>query len=221
IWARAAVRDLEDEHASGRGGEKLTKRLVAHSIRFGVLSRFTAFVAIYPERTVEGPMDEVVQPVEAPSGWATAAGFAPAPMMAAGLGTHAAPPSGAMPAAAMPVGAMPAARQVDMLRRMPPRAESGPPAPRSLKHLLKQVQKATQVRRSGLDRVLEELKAHRDATTEPDLRAALVQLCNALTRFLKDSKAHAREVLVAVDAVKRALGDGDRGRRVSKLRFWE
>ena len=103
-----------------------------------------------------------------------------------------------------------------------PAPDSGPSAPRSLKHLLKQVEKATQVRRSGLDRVLEELQQHRDATSEPELRAALVQLCNALTRFLKGStQAQAREVLVAVDAVKRLLGEGDRGRRVSKLRFWE
>jgi Ca-activated chloride channel homolog len=212
IWARAVVRDLEDEHASGRGDDELTERLVAHSIRFGVLSRFTAFVAIDPESNVEGRLDEVVQPVEVPSGWA-AAGFAPAPMMAAGY-------AGA-PAGAMPVGAMPAPPGLAMLRRMPPRPESGPPAPRSLKHLLKQVEKATQVHRSGLDRVLEELKQHRDATTEPNLHAALVALCNALTRFLKDPKAHGREVLVAVDAVKRLLGEGDRGRRVSKLRFWE
>src|SRR6185312_17252764 len=37
IWARAIVRDLEDEYAAGRGDENLTKRLVAHSIAFGVL----------------------------------------------------------------------------------------------------------------------------------------------------------------------------------------
>ena len=81
IWARAVVRDLEDEYASGRADEELSQRLVAHSLRFGVLSRFTAFVAIDPERTDAGPLDEVVQPVEMPSGWATA-GFAAAPVMA-------------------------------------------------------------------------------------------------------------------------------------------
>jgi Ca-activated chloride channel homolog len=232
IWARAVVRDLEDEHSAGRGDDELTERLVAHSIRFGVLSRFTAFVAIDPERTAEGPLDEVVQPVEVPSGW-MAAGFAPAPMMAAGYaGAPAGAPAGyagAPPGAvagAWAGGALPASPSLAMLRRVPAQPDSAPPSPRSLKHLLKQVEKATQVRRSGLDRVLEELKEHRDATTEPDLRAALVQLCNALTRFLKGphrpkAQAHSGEVLVAVDAVKRLLGESDRGRRVSKLRFWE
>ena len=210
IWARAVVRDLEDEYASGRADEELSQRLVAHSLRFGVLSRFTAFVAIDPERTDAGPLDEVVQPVEMPSGWATA-GFAAAPVMA---GARFAARSGPAPAAAMPAPAS--------FRAVVSKPESGPPAPRSLKHLLKQVEKATQVRRSGLEGLLEELEQHRDATSESDLRAALVHLCNALTRFLKgQTPAQAREVLVAVDAVKRLLGDTDRGRRVSRLRFWE
>ena len=73
-----------------------------------------------------------------------------------------------------------------------------------------------------LDKVLEELQQHRDAASENNLRAALVQLCNAVTRFLKNStQAHAHEVLVAVETVKRLLGDTDRGRRFSRLRFWE
>ncbi|SRR5271157_3765337 len=77
-------------------------------------------------------------------------------------------------------------------------------APRPLKHLLKQVEKATQVRRSGLDRVLAELKLHRDATPDPDLRSALTWLCNAVSRFVQNPTApHAREVMVAADAVKR------------------
>jgi hypothetical protein len=212
IWARAVVRDLEDEYASGRGDEDLTERLVAHSIGFGVLSRFTAFVAIDPERTDAGPLDEVVQPVETPSGWAMQS-YASAPLMAGASYSLSAP---------APAAAMPADMSVAKFRAVAPQPASGPPAPRSLKHLLKQVEKATQVRRSGLDGVLEELKQHRDATSESDLRAALVQLCNALTRFLKgQTQAQAREVLVAVDAVKRLLGDNDRGRRVSKLRFWE
>ncbi|MDT5350761.1 MAG: Ca-activated chloride channel [Mycobacterium sp.] len=219
IWARAVVRDLEDEYASGRGDDDddLTGRLVAHSIGFGVLSRFTAFVAIDPQRpehSAAGPLDEVVQPVEMPSGWAALSFAAPAAPPAAAASYSL---SGPAPAAAMPAG-----RSAAKLRPVAPQPASGPPAPRSLKHLLKQLEKATQVRRTGLDGVLEELQQHRDATPESELRAALVQLCNAVTRFLKNqTQPHAREVLVAVDAVKRLLGDTDRGRRVSKLRFWE
>src|SRR5947209_18534814 len=46
-------------------------------------------------------------------------------------------------------------------------------APRSLEQLLKQVEKGTQVRSSGLDGVLAELKQHRDSTPDGDLRSAL------------------------------------------------
>jgi len=77
--------------------------------------------------------------------------------------------------------------------------------PRALKDLLKQVEKATQVRRSGLDQVLAELKLHRDATTEPERRSALAWLCNSVSRFARSPSApHAREVMLAADAVRRA-----------------
>lgn len=79
--------------------------------------------------------------------------------------------------------------------------------PRALKDLLKQVEKATQVRRSGLDQVLAELKLHRDATSDAELRSALAWLCNAVSRFVSNPSApHAREVMLAADAVKRVPG---------------
>jgi hypothetical protein len=66
------------------------------------------------------------------------------------------------------------------------------------------VEKATQVRRSGLDQVLAELELHRDATPDPDTRSALAWLCNAVSRFVRNpTPAHSREVLIAADAVKR------------------
>jgi hypothetical protein len=69
--------------------------------------------------------------------------------------------------------------------------------------LLKQVEKATQVRRSGFDQVLAELTLHRDAATEPDLRSALAWLCNAVARFGNNPTAtRAREVVLAADAVR-------------------
>ena len=202
IWARAVVRDLEDAYASGGAQAALASRLVAHSIRFGVLSRFTAFVAIDPERTDAGPLVELVQPVEEPSGWAAASyAAAPPPMIARALRS-------AAPAAVpgMPIG----------YAAPPPH----PARPRPLKKLLKQVEKGTQVRRSGLDRVLEELTLHRGATHDPGLRSALDRLCTALSRFLQNpSAARAREVLVAVEAVKRVLTAAERP--ATKRRFWE
>lgn len=85
-------------------------------------------------------------------------------------------------------------------------ADASPGAgPRALNDLLKQVEKATQVRRSGLDQVLAELKLHRDGATGAELRSALAWLCNAVTRFGHNPTAtRAREVTMAADAVRRA-----------------
>src|SRR5690606_24713127 len=73
VWARAHLRDLEDRFASlpyGQDHDGLEQRIVATSLRFGVLCRFTAWVAV-DERVVTegGEPHRVVQPVELPSGW--------------------------------------------------------------------------------------------------------------------------------------------------------
>ena len=77
-WARARLRDLEDAYAAGDRG--LEQRIVATSLRFGVLCRFTAFVAVDSRVVNEGgETRRVTQPVELPSGWEPAVGgFAPA-----------------------------------------------------------------------------------------------------------------------------------------------
>jgi Ca-activated chloride channel homolog len=71
LWARARIRDLEDRYVIGTGDQtRLEKHIVDTSLRFGVLSRFTAFVAI-DERVVNesGKVHRVTQPVDLPSGW--------------------------------------------------------------------------------------------------------------------------------------------------------
>jgi Ca-activated chloride channel family protein len=67
-WARARLRDLEDRYAAG--DHDLESRIVTTSLRFGVLCRFTAYVAI-DSRVVneDGETRRVTQPVELPSGW--------------------------------------------------------------------------------------------------------------------------------------------------------
>jgi Ca-activated chloride channel family protein len=71
VWARARVRDLEDRYASALAPEpELERRIVRTSLEFGVLSRFTAFVAV--DTVVvnrDGRLHRVVQPVELPAGW--------------------------------------------------------------------------------------------------------------------------------------------------------
>jgi hypothetical protein len=74
-----------------------------------------------------------------------------------------------------------------------------------LKNLLKQVEKGTQVRRSGLEQVLAELELHRDATPDPDARSALAWLCNSLSRFVRNpTAAHARELTMATSTARAA-----------------
>jgi Ca-activated chloride channel family protein len=80
IWARAHLRDLEDRYAA-HGTPGLEQRIVETSLRFGVLCRFTAFVAVDTRAATSGePPHQVIQPVESPDGWAAT----PAPMFLAG-----------------------------------------------------------------------------------------------------------------------------------------
>jgi Ca-activated chloride channel family protein len=78
VWARARVRELEDRYATDRDDKaKLEHEILQTSLGFGVLSRFTAFVAVDRSAVVNpgGVVTQVVQPVEPPAGWgAQAAG---------------------------------------------------------------------------------------------------------------------------------------------------
>jgi Ca-activated chloride channel family protein len=72
VWARGRVRELEDRYVVGAGDlQALEREIVNTSLRFGVLCRFTAYVAV-DRATVVNPGGEVhgvVQPVEQPQGW--------------------------------------------------------------------------------------------------------------------------------------------------------
>jgi len=71
MWARAHLRDLEDRYATDPAPDRaLERRIVETSLRFGVLCRFTAFVAADVQVVNEGgTVHRVVQPVDAPAGW--------------------------------------------------------------------------------------------------------------------------------------------------------
>lgn len=72
LWARDQVRALEDEYAIGRQDQQnLSEQIVKTSLRFGVLSRFTAFVAVDRSEIVNagGECRQILQPVEMPDGW--------------------------------------------------------------------------------------------------------------------------------------------------------
>ncbi|HEY5936063.1 MAG TPA: VIT domain-containing protein, partial [Kofleriaceae bacterium] len=69
-WARSAIRDKEDQYATGARGD-LEREIVNISKQHSVLSRFTAFLAVDRSQVVNagGYLKQVVQPVEQPEGW--------------------------------------------------------------------------------------------------------------------------------------------------------
>src|SRR5262249_24575229 len=73
VWARGQVRELEDRYVTHPGEQtKLEKQIVATSLKFGVLCRFTSFVAVYVKEDVnpDGHMHRITQPGEPAAGWA-------------------------------------------------------------------------------------------------------------------------------------------------------
>jgi Ca-activated chloride channel family protein len=107
-WARSHLRDLEDRYATEPAPDReLERRIVDVSLRFGVLCRFTAFVAADVQVVSEGGVvHRVLQPVEAPAGWDMLSRVA-----------------AAMPMASMSVGGF----QAPMARRLAARAPLGRP----------------------------------------------------------------------------------------------
>lgn len=71
LWAKEHLRHLEDRWLSDSGQQPgLQRQMIEESLRFGVLCRFTAFIAVdRGEKVGEGRPVSVVQPVELPSGW--------------------------------------------------------------------------------------------------------------------------------------------------------
>ncbi len=152
IWARAHLRDLEDRYTIS-GSDDLERRIVETSLRFGVLCRFTAFVAVDSRVVAEGGTPhQAIQPVEAPDGWATPMA---APMVAPASFTaqmdapapppmaYGAPPPapGAMPPPPAPgaVAGRGSARPPEAAYRMARPPAPGPaPAPRRARRPLSQ-----------------------------------------------------------------------------------
>jgi Ca-activated chloride channel family protein len=111
-WARAHLRDLEDRYVSTPewlSSGQLEKRIVDTSLRFGVLCRFTAYVAVDSRVVAEGGVTHrIVQPVKPPAGWdmdmATGAMPVATRMAAQSMVACAAPPAMPAPNAMAPTG---------------------------------------------------------------------------------------------------------------------
>ncbi len=84
LWARSRLRDLEDRYVTGETA--LERQVVDTSLRFGVLCRFTAYVAVDSRVVTEGGRPHrVTQPVEPASGWDMLAAPARPPVAAGGM----------------------------------------------------------------------------------------------------------------------------------------
>ncbi len=74
-WARSHLRDLEDRYACLAGRDtaelaRLEQQITDVSLRYSVLCRFTAFVAVDSRVVTDGEAPHrVTQPVELPAGW--------------------------------------------------------------------------------------------------------------------------------------------------------
>ena len=123
VWARAHLVDLTDAYASDPYGAnaELEQRITAVSLRFGVLCRFTAWIAV-DTRVVAGGQEvhQVVQPVEPVRGWEML--DQPVALMAASM-----PYAGGAVAAARPFMVPPAS--APMMPRALGRARSMNPKP--------------------------------------------------------------------------------------------
>jgi Ca-activated chloride channel family protein len=198
IWARAHLRELEDRYVT-TGAADLERRIVDTSLRFGVLCRFTAFVAVDNRIAASGELPhQVTQPVEFPDGWAAPQ---PGPMfLAAGL--PAAPPGfaadTARPAQAPRRGslAMPEAALPRPARRRPQPADAWGEARRRLE---------------------EELTALRAAASqsEDDRRRLLIEFRDRLNALLAGLRtagiddARFKELSDLLDRLTAWLGSGD------------
>lgn len=132
VWARAHIRDLEDRYATG--DTSVEPRVLQTSLRWGVLSRFTAFVAIDRSEKVNagGEVHRVTQAVEPASGWdmlaPTGVGMAPMQAMAGAPPAPGAMPP--MPMKTMALGAPPRRRESILSRAagaLRGRLSGGPP----------------------------------------------------------------------------------------------
>jgi Ca-activated chloride channel homolog len=121
IWARGHLRELEDAYIVA-ASDALEKRIVDVSLRFNVLCRFTAFVAV-DSRVVTsgGTPHQVIQPVEQPRGWqhgpVPAPAYVPMSFTSAGGVPPVAPQAALPPQGPPPFAAPTAAPRVGMPRR--------------------------------------------------------------------------------------------------------
>jgi Ca-activated chloride channel family protein len=239
LWARAYLRTLEDRYAVSPE-PKLAEKIVATSLRHGVLCRFTAYVAVDTRVVTDGAEPHrVVQPVEQPAGWAERERSA-VPMMLAGMAYPLPASSPYMPApsapmAAPPPGAMPRMTASAGGFARPARArafgEAAKPAPPAQATaevlglltteraaLLGAVDAPEYQRRDLLDDIASRLDA---LSRDPAAGPHAVRLRELVAALRDTSVPLAKRWELALDALAGILGGGDAGGGATRRRaFW-
>jgi len=210
-WARAHVRDLEDRYASGAGHDtaglaRLEQQITDVSLRYGVLCRFTAFVAVDSRVVTEGARPHrVTQPVELPAGW-DGVGFGHPP--AAGWVATSAAPSGVVAASAMSGPVMPGPA-------MPMMARSGRASMRARKAVPRSAAGGRAAAPTGVPGTREASRlawARQQAADEADaLRAARGVPDAERARLLADLATRIEALLAALGAVPAAAREAGTG----------
>ena len=204
-WARAHLRDLEDRYACLAGHDtaelaRLEHQITDVSLRYSVLCRFTAFVAVDSRVVTDGEVPHrVTQPVELPAGWDPA-----------GLGL--------LRAAAAPAGAMRGGGPVMPMRARAGRAVAAKPSARPLRashhglsaRRVSDADRLVQARRQLADEVV----ALRTAQNVPDadrvlILADLATRIDALLAWLAGDPVAAGR-LTGLTALARKLRDCDK-----------
>jgi Ca-activated chloride channel homolog len=240
-WARAHLRDLEDRYtcATDRAAShELEGRIVETSLRFGVLCRFTAYVAVDSRVVAEGGVrHRVLQPVEAPSGWDM---FAPQPMMAPAAMAPGAAPSYMQPAVPRMGKAMIGVRSNRRERSGVPRDNQEHTGSMPVVHAEREHPELAAAR----ERVRDEVRRLRGAgrLTDDERREWLAELAHRLTLLIgeliaKNVPSSAVSELTALVAAIEAGGDvvpmwdaalhaledfaGDSGSQKKRRLFWK
>lgn len=213
IWARAHLRDLEDRYTVG-GADDLERRIVETSLRFGVLCRFTAFVAVDSRVVTEGGTPhQVVQPVESPRGWA-----APAPAPRAAHAAFAAAPAPIAPPPApsgMPAGMPPSASAAP-----PPYSGPAPGAPPSGRPFGRSAGRGPAPRRSGsvpaltgfqqeLSNVLDRLRELPEDQRAHYLLAELIPMLDSIIQRMEAQYLDATTLVTLRDDLRRLQPTAD------------
>jgi Ca-activated chloride channel homolog len=204
LWARAAIRDLEDRYAIGDADQSaLIVRIVDLSRRFSVLSRFTAFLAVDRSEKVNpgGRQHRSVQAVEPASGWAMLGRGEEVADWVVQEQEAARPAPGGLARTLMSAASLPRGR-FGMAGSFPP-ASAGPPLPPMAPKPRRQKKEAARRRETPLEEPLplgdDTARSARARTEAGDLVSRLREVAERL------AQRAALHPAIAADAVLREL----------------